>query len=315
MAAKPAARTMDPLQHGLPLAAPGSANVTINGLGAFRALTDAHTCPTHGAELVTNGASTVRINGMWATREGDFLIGKGAPNRIMHGSANVVIGAPDLGLASPANRAKFCASFCALKKDWATLTPAERRKRYEALAAEAFASFGAPPPTVADDVKPGRGIGATFGSTEWKIGLPQGTFESSDPPSGKSLFHECRHGEQSFGAARTEAGKDGPGKPPPSVGDLHDQMAIPRNVAEAARQNPASPGSDDARWGSVFASELGTKEGQEVRQRVTDEVWEASEAEPIDAARLRRAAEGYARRPQGSDAHDVDGYGECGGCK
>ena len=42
----PAARITDPTTHGMPLApGPGSVNVLIGGLPAWRALIDQHACP------------------------------------------------------------------------------------------------------------------------------------------------------------------------------------------------------------------------------------------------------------------------------
>lgn len=96
-----AARIGDKTVHGSPLSpGPGSHNVFINGIPAWRAQGDVHVCPVpegpkvHGPGVVMNGSSKVFINQLAAVRQGDTIIegGASAPNVIADGCAKVQIG-------------------------------------------------------------------------------------------------------------------------------------------------------------------------------------------------------------------------------
>ncbi len=98
---QPAARVGDMTAHGTPLApGPGSANVFIRGMPAWRANADVHTCPMvtpagtpHGAGTAMPGSPTVFINGLPAARVGDVVMeAGGGPNPIVTGEFTVLIG-------------------------------------------------------------------------------------------------------------------------------------------------------------------------------------------------------------------------------
>ena len=95
----PAARIGDPTSHGTPLApGPGSANVLIGGMPAWRATADFHTCPLvtgvvpHVGGVVAMGSVTVLINNLPAARQGDMIVEAGPPNTIAMGCPTVLIG-------------------------------------------------------------------------------------------------------------------------------------------------------------------------------------------------------------------------------
>lgn len=94
----PAARTTDPTGHGTPLSGPGSPDVFIGNLPAYRALTDFHSCPMttsgdpHVGGVVQAGSSTVFINGAPAARQGDLIAESAPPNTIVGGDPTVIIG-------------------------------------------------------------------------------------------------------------------------------------------------------------------------------------------------------------------------------
>ncbi len=95
----PAARVGDPTSHGTPLGpSPGSINVLIGGMPAWRAGSDMHQCPQssgpvpHVGGVVAMGSATVLINGLPAARMGDQIIEVGPPNAIAMGCATVLIG-------------------------------------------------------------------------------------------------------------------------------------------------------------------------------------------------------------------------------
>ncbi|MCP4213805.1 MAG: hypothetical protein GY765_04065 [bacterium] len=91
----PAARVGDTTSHGTPLApGPGSANVLIGGMPAWRATADFHTCPMvipslppvpHVGGMVAVGSTTVLINNLPAARQGDMIVEAGPPNAIAMG--------------------------------------------------------------------------------------------------------------------------------------------------------------------------------------------------------------------------------------
>jgi uncharacterized Zn-binding protein involved in type VI secretion len=96
----PAARVGDMTSHGTPLGpGPGSPNVLIGGMPAWRAGTDMHACPVispgpvpHAGGVVTVGSTTVLINNLPAARQGDMIIEAGPPNAIAMGCPTVQIG-------------------------------------------------------------------------------------------------------------------------------------------------------------------------------------------------------------------------------
>ena len=96
---KPAARVGDMSSHGIPLGpGPGSPNVLIGGMPAWRAAADMHSCPLvtgivpHAGGVVAVGSITVFINGLPAARQGDVIIESGPPNSIAMGCPTVLIG-------------------------------------------------------------------------------------------------------------------------------------------------------------------------------------------------------------------------------
>jgi len=94
----PAARVGDMTAHGTPLGpGPGSPNVLIGGMPAWRSMVDSHACPTstpnpHGKGTAVTGSFTVLINGCWAARQGDTILEAGPSNSITIGCTTVQIG-------------------------------------------------------------------------------------------------------------------------------------------------------------------------------------------------------------------------------
>lgn len=95
----PAARVGDQTSHGTPLSpGPGSVNVLIGGMPAWRATADFHACPLvtgtvpHVGGVVPMGSATVLINNLPAARQGDVIVESGPPNTIVMGCPTVLIG-------------------------------------------------------------------------------------------------------------------------------------------------------------------------------------------------------------------------------
>jgi uncharacterized Zn-binding protein involved in type VI secretion len=94
-----AARVGDLTSHGTPLGpGPGSFNVLIGGMPAWRAGSDTHVCPLfngpspHVGGVVAIGSFTVLINNLPAARQGDMVVEAGPPNAIAMGCPTVIIG-------------------------------------------------------------------------------------------------------------------------------------------------------------------------------------------------------------------------------
>ncbi|MCK5014197.1 MAG: PAAR domain-containing protein [Candidatus Omnitrophica bacterium] len=95
-----AARVGDMTSHGTSLGpGPGSPNVLIGGMPAWRATTDMHTCPLvspgpvpHVGGMVSLGSTSVLINNLPAARQGDMIVESGPPNSIVMGCPTVQIG-------------------------------------------------------------------------------------------------------------------------------------------------------------------------------------------------------------------------------
>lgn len=94
-----AARVGDMTAHGTPLTpGPGSTNVLIGGMPAWRATADFHSCPLvtgtvpHAGGIVAMGSPTVLINNLPAARQGDIITESGPPNSIAVGCPTVIIG-------------------------------------------------------------------------------------------------------------------------------------------------------------------------------------------------------------------------------
>ena len=95
----PAARTGDLTSHGTPLGpGPGSVNVLIGGMPAWRGGSDFHACPLvtgtvpHVGGVVAMGSVKVLINNLPAVRMGDSIVESGPPNSIALGCPTVLIG-------------------------------------------------------------------------------------------------------------------------------------------------------------------------------------------------------------------------------
>ena len=94
-----AARVGDMTAHGTPLGpGPGSHNVLIGGLPAWRATSDSHNCPLvtgtvpHVGGVVAAGNPSVLINNFPAATQGDVINESGPPNSITMGCPSVMIG-------------------------------------------------------------------------------------------------------------------------------------------------------------------------------------------------------------------------------
>lgn len=126
----PAARVSDPTTHGAPLMpGPGSLDVLIGFMPAWRAVVDQHACPmasvsgADGVGSVLKGSPTVLINNQMACRQLDIVVEKpglamGPVNPIIMGCPTVIIGEVGMGGVGSV----FGASLGAAKKSGACFT-------------------------------------------------------------------------------------------------------------------------------------------------------------------------------------------------
>jgi uncharacterized Zn-binding protein involved in type VI secretion len=297
MSGKPAAYLTSGTQH-TPILGVGSPDVVIHGLPAWSSELIS-LCPIHGPEAVGMGSETVLINKKRAARAGDFLQGAGAPNQIMVGATDVLIGTPDMGTASAAAEAAFCKAYCALVHDWGSLTPAQREQRYNAILAQSFGVFGAPPPTAAATSAPPAD--ASWNRDAWQINVAKGAWDDPHgPPSGRATLHEIRHGEQTYMGMRANGG---PGN-----------ATVPANVAAAAASQPLDPNSPEGRYGRLQADNELTPAGLDNRNKIIQEINASYAAGGVSSARYAAAVQAYYDQPGGADAQTVEQPGQCGGC-
>ena len=105
----PAARVSDPTTHGAPLSpGPGSTDVLIGNMPAWRTMIDQHACPAvsisgaDGVGMVMMGSPTVLINNQMSCRLGDIVVeipglAMGPADPIIMGEMTVMIGIPGQG--------------------------------------------------------------------------------------------------------------------------------------------------------------------------------------------------------------------------
>lgn len=318
---------------------PGSPNVLINGISAWRAEADTHKCPEHSDETVYAGSESVLINGRRAVRESDFLEsnGAGAPNRVNSGSPNVLIGTVPVGLMSPEAMAEYCAAICDLKKNWDNLTPEERQAQYTAAVNAQFDRMGMPHPEFEMfSTAENPGVGAYWNQGKWLIGLPDNTFTGNfnEWTMKNATYHELRHAEQTVTALRERAGRatvcstrggsraEGPWwkfwyedvgstEEPVDAETLVSISGVPYEVAQRAIDNPILPGTPEARYGRTNAEQHLNDAGKKRSREVNGSIWDASgdladaktDEEKAEAREdLRAAREAYDHLPGGSDA-------------
>lgn len=136
----PAARRLDPVAHRIPgrlMPGPGSPDVLIGGLPAWRARVDRHEC-RHGTGVVIDGSPTVLINGQPACRLGDGVIEGRERNRITGGCMSVIIGdrsaaaplRPPLPSDQPGARESRKADFAVAFEKATGMTIADSQQRY-----------------------------------------------------------------------------------------------------------------------------------------------------------------------------------------
>lgn len=292
-------------QHvGCALAGVGAPSVLINGKPAWTSAMSVN-CPVHGVECFDMGSESVLIGGNRMARAntgggvaGDFLLGAGPPNQIMTGSPNVLVGSPPLGLATEENLAHFCKLQCALKRDWPSLSPAERRRRYEQLVGDMAHRIDVPAFGVRD--KDTAGGLASFSRNKWAVNVPKGTFEKNHPPDGRVTIHELRHGEQAFQALQARGG-----------GSVFD---APRHVRLYAEHKPLEPDSPEGRQAELHAQNQMDDAGLENWRDIIREVGDAHEQAGVSSKRYYEAGEAYYNQPGGAGARPLEEPGNCNGC-
>jgi hypothetical protein len=134
-------------------------------------------------------------------------------------------------------------------------------------ALKALDSAGVPRPKL-DVADVGHGLGAIFDPREWTISASERLFpagaltEDGKRHRAALLYHEARHAEQFFLAARAIAGKT-----TPTVRDTYLQERLDAGAWAAARRSPYRPAAADARTIQAWIDEY--PEARKVEDNLT----------------------------------------------
>jgi hypothetical protein len=296
---QPAARLNDQCSagHNPPTTLPGtgSPTVSIGNSPAWRAALDTHLCATpiappapapHGPEKCYFAALSVLIENQMAVRKGDVLFGAGPPNRIASGDESVVIGNPGFGLSAGGRMCDFCVEFRQLVADWDTLSEDERVAALEGMVNRQLQRSGVPHTPVEASGVSGSMSGHMNPNT-WKIHISRDAVQAAPTNEvARLLYHEARHAEQWFAAARLQGGSG---------------MGLPAHVRQAAYAAPlTSKSSPMAMLGemthrSVYDPVDGARR---------NDILSRSETDPL-------ADQQYRALPEEQDAYGLDAELHC----
>lgn len=210
------------------------------------------------------GSTTVLINNQMACRVSDILQGAGPPNSFVMGEFTVLIGDVGFGMADPARIAAFAEAMRDIYENWDSMTPEERLAAMQAALNNALPP-GMPPltlnPTALDPNTYGQ-----LDYTPWNVDINQDLLngpmtEDRFATLTNTIYHEGRHGEQWYNAAQYRAGQG------ESATDIATNMGVPQNVAEAAVQDPAPPGTSEGAMGEAVNTSVYGNRG-DYRERV-----------------------------------------------
>jgi uncharacterized Zn-binding protein involved in type VI secretion len=252
-----AARITDPTAHGIPaVPGPGSANVLIGYMPAWRTILDTCVCPLpvappaplppHGPEKCYLGSTTVLVNFQMACRMGDILQAAGPPNTFAMGHVMTLIGDIGFGLGSQAAMNAFALAARDVIDNWDSLSPAERLQALQDALNDSLPP-GVPPFNLSSSELPDRTMGE-FDYQTWTMEVNEDLLNSSltDDQAAElvnTVYHEGRHGEQWYNGAQYRAGQG------QSAEQIENETYVPQHVAESAADNPAYPGSSESAMG------------------------------------------------------------------
>lgn len=170
------------------------------------------------------------------------------------------------GLSSAATAQPFVQDFKNLRTEWPNLTPPQRLSRMRDIANRQLATRVVPPIRAVIPENLG-GIGAGYmDPVSWNLAIDSGAINSNTLSEAearevaKALYHESRHAEQFYLAARRRADilkAAHPNATPPQLKDLLLQdMPIQPIVAEQAVGNPLAAGAPQAGCGEVIYNSI-----------------------------------------------------------
>lgn len=234
-----------------------------------------------------------------------------------------------VGMASDKGAKETVDAFKQLQKDWAKLTPDERRTRLKSIANQQLKSTGAPEAGVRGE-KTGSPGSAHLAFKTWELTLDEDTVQSpalSDSAAkslSNALYHETRHAELWYLMAQRCAmlGQD--------AATIAKEMSIPAETAAAAVKKPLTRDSQQAKcaqalhdsvYGKNAASrnqtlkELKTRRealeaAQKNHQTITNDPKATAEQK---AAALKQWQDAYAERTTNYDEYRALPGGRCMG--
>lgn len=246
---KPAARALDPTTppHTATLApSPGDLTVVVGGQPAWRCNVDTAVCATpiappapapHGPEVCYLGSLSVMYGSQMAVRITDQLMGAGGPNPVMKGEPTVLIGDMGFGLANPANMDEFCKDMADIVRNWAAMTPKQRRRALQNAINKQLSKSGLPTQAVRGSAAHAPG-NAQYVFNKGVLEVSQQQLDAASLTSqeakqlANAVYHEGRHAEQWFLMARQEAAQG------VNAGQIGSSMGVPQTFANAAEANP-----------------------------------------------------------------------------
>jgi uncharacterized Zn-binding protein involved in type VI secretion len=288
MAGRKAAHAGSHEQHDDAELQKGSPNVIFEGRAAWRTAVDEYGCKKDGEpEKVVDGATRVVINGQLAVRQGDFLLGAGAPNAIMTGAARIEIGESHVGMGSTDGNKAFCEEWCKLKAIWGSLTADQKKAAYKQTMENIFRKLGMPPPRRYNLEE--EKWGGTWNQRDWELAINKGFYDGkwNINQLEETTRHETRHAEQTWYGLRSARYRT-QGKKEGWISWLRGDLDVPRGVLEDAKNSPPLTAAEE-RYGATNYDANFTEKGMDL---------------------LRWANEDYDHRypqtPWGADARQVE---------
>ena len=163
-------------------------------------------------------------------------------------------------------------AFDAMKDGWEGLSAEQRLNRAAAEVNGELQVQGVPPIRVVASEVPSQ-LGG-FRSYDWSVEVDPGLLNGDPAGLGKTLMHEARHAEQDFLAARL-SGTRGMDVDTMTFPRSDGGLALPRNVAEAARARPLPLDSTQGAFAKEMA-DASVKFKGKVYARIVDRLYDAT---------------------------------------
>jgi hypothetical protein len=149
----------------------------------------------------------------------------------------VLIGDLGFGLANPANMDEFCKDMAEIVRNWAAMTPRQRRRALQNAINKQLSKSGLPTQAVRGSAKYAPG-NAAYDFPKGVLEVSQQQLNAASLTSqearqlANAVYHEARHAEQWYLMARQEAAQG------MNAGQIGSSMGVPQTFANSAEANP-----------------------------------------------------------------------------